>query len=55
MKILRKTVTLLTLLIACGVTAQTKKDKKIIVDAIEAKASLLEVNPKLKRFFDLGA
>lgn len=55
MKTLRKTVTLLTLLIACGVTAQTKKDKKIIVDAIEAKAGLLEVNPKLKRFFNKSA
>ncbi len=55
MRSLRTLSVAILLLVAVGLQAQSKKDKKIITDAKKAKKTLLKTSPGLKSFFDQSA
>ncbi len=55
MKKLTYLSTLFILLLSFNTNAQTSKDKRIIEDAVEAKATILETDEGLKNFFDNAA
>tara|TARA_R110000868_G_scaffold158589_4_gene386841 strand:- start:48212 stop:48745 length:534 start_codon:yes stop_codon:yes gene_type:complete len=55
MKTLKYVSSFFIMLLVFTVNAQTVKDQKIIVDAVEAKAMLLKADEGLKSFFDKSA
>src|SRR5690606_41326952 len=55
MKTLKTLIAVCLLLITVGVTAQNDKDKQVISDAENAKATLLEKDPGMEKFFDTSA
>lgn len=52
MKAFKTLMAVCLLLISVNVTAQNEKDKQVIIDAEKAKATLLETDPGLEKFFD---
>lgn len=55
MKPLRKLVLCLLLMAVIPLSAQSKKEKELILESEKAVATLVEVNPSLKSFFDKSA
>ncbi|MCX7550069.1 lipid-binding SYLF domain-containing protein [Xanthomarina sp. F2636L] len=55
MKTIKTLMAVCLLFISVGVTAQNDKDKQVISDAENAKATLLEKDPGLEKFFDTSA
>ena len=55
MKTLKSIITLALVLAGSVTFAQTAKDEKLMADVQEAKAALIEANPKIQTFFDNSA
>ena len=55
MKALQSITTVILLLVSITLHSQTKKDKKIMADAVKAKKELIKVSSGLQSFFDNSA
>lgn len=55
MKRIQSIVTLTLFLFAISISAQSRKDEKIMADAEKAKSTLLETSPSLESFFENSA
>ncbi|MCJ7467089.1 MAG: hypothetical protein MUO53_10395 [Maribacter sp.] len=55
MKTVRSIAVVLMMLVVIGVTAQSKKDKKIIKDVVKAEKMLKSADPGINRFFKESA
>ena len=55
MKAFQTITTALLILVTFTLHSQSKKDKKIMADAVKAKKELLKTSPKLQTFFDNSA
>jgi lipid-binding SYLF domain-containing protein len=55
MKVLKFITIALTMLIVVGVSSQTRKDKKIIGDAMRAKTTVIKADSELEKFFRKSA